>query len=211
MMKKLALTLVVALGTLAGCSGSSSNASGQPTTGDEEDLKQAECPAKVEVTIAAPSIPSDAKLLTTWEKDFPSDGVNDPAKEAQEQLPKLMTHLAKARSETAVTLRGTVGQRCFYATVDAKTGQPGDYNFWFAKTGGPHGELQLRISRNLDPKHDSLFFKQRLTALTPTSLTVDAAKDASIFAEVESFGFHGEPDGLTAWVGSAEITAKITP
>jgi hypothetical protein len=153
---------------------------------------------------------SDDKLLESWTKSFEDNGFESTAKaEAEKQLTTLASHLEAARSEEAVSLRGTVAQACFYKTVDATTGEPNGFTVWFAKNGGPHGELQLRISRDLgDP--DTLFFKAPVKTLSPTALELEPGKDATAFAQHNIPEFHGEPGGPNAFIGFAEVSAKLS-
>jgi hypothetical protein len=173
-----------------------------------EELRSADCPAKVEISLAKPKIMSDAKLLETWTKSFEDEGSEQTAKkDAEEQLTTLASHLEAARGQDAVTLQGTVAQACFYKTVDAKTGKPNGYTVWFAKTGGTQGQLQLRISRDLgDP--NTLFFKAPVKTLSPTALELEPGKDATAFAQHNIPEFHGEPGGPNAFIGFADVSAK---
>jgi hypothetical protein len=174
----------------------------------EEELKSADCPAKVSVTLGAPSVATDAKMKASWAADMASYE-DDPAKAAEAQLTELSSHVAKARAEKAVTLTGTLGRACFYTTVDAATGHPNGYSVWFAKTSGPRGGLQLRITRQLDNAADTLFFKAPVKTLTPSSVVMDTSKNATVYAQHLVPEYHGEPGGPNAWIGSANVSAKI--
>jgi hypothetical protein len=208
MTKVAALVLSVSVCALVGCTAPTSNDEDPTGAAAEEELKSADCPAKVEVTLAKPTVMSNDKLVAAWTKDF-DVGFGDPKKDAEEQLTTLTPHLSKARSETAVTLEGTLGKACSYATVNAKTGKANGYRLWFAKTGGPKGELQLRITRDLGGP-DTLFFNTPVKTLSPTALRLDTTKDARVFAQRNIPEFHGEPGGPNAFIGFADVTAKLT-
>jgi len=195
-----------------GCAAPTS--SDAPAPGDEavgeDELKAAECPPKVEVMLLKPTIASDAALKRSWSRDM-AEYENDPDAAAAQQLTDLSSHVSKARSQTAVKLIGTRGRACSYATVDAQTGQKNDYRFWLAKTGGRNGELQLRIERDLHTPDDVLFIKAKLSSLSPTSIEVDASKKATVYAQHHEEGYHGEPEGPNAWIGSAKVSAVLAP
>ena len=130
-------------------------------------------------------------------------------RDAVAQLTRLASHVDKARTQTAVKLRGTIGRACSYKTVDAETGAPNDYRVWFAKSGGRNGELQVRIERQLEDADDVLFFKAPLSSLSTTSVEVEAGKSASVYAQHHETGYHGEPEGPNAWLGSAKVTITL--
>ncbi len=207
-MKTTLLLAAASLASLVGCASPSTSAEPAEEPSVEEELKSSECPAKVEVSIAKPSIPTDATLTHAWESDFTTDYGGNPPQEARDQLGQLTTHLAKARAEDVVKLTGTLGQRCFYATVDAATGRASEYHIWFAKTSGPRGGLQLRISRDF-ARDESIFFNAPVKTLSATALAMDTAKDARVYAQHHETGYHGEPEGLNVWIGSAKVSAKI--
>jgi hypothetical protein len=194
----------------AGCAAPTSEAPGEgEETASEDELKASECPAKVEVLLLKPTIASDATMKRTWERDLWWE--SDPPATAAQQMIDLASHVTKARSQTAVKLVGTRGRACSYATVDAATGQKNGYRFWFAKSGGPNGQLQLRIERDLGTPNDVLFFKAKLSSLSPTSVEVDASKSGSVYAQHHEEGYHGEPEGPNAWIGSAKVSAVLAP
>src|SRR5438105_11806099 len=118
---KLCLLLLSVL-ALGGCAAEASNDAATLDDGDSE-LKASECPVAVDVLLTKPSIASDASLQKSWAKDMAAYE-NDPQAAATAQLTLLSSHVAKARSQTAVKLHGTRGAACFYKTVDAQSGQP---------------------------------------------------------------------------------------
>jgi hypothetical protein len=166
-----------ALSALVGC-GTSPD---EETPATEDELKSRDCPPSIEVLLRKPSIKSDAQLVSSWKRDMESYE-RDPQAAAEEQLTRLASHVAKARTQTAVKLRGTIGRACSYKTVDAETGEPNDYRIWFAKTGGRNGELQVRIERQLEEADDVLFFKAPLSSLSTTSVSVASGKSATAVA-----------------------------
>lgn len=208
MPKQLLALALLSFSTVAGCAASTESPADDGTPTGEDELKSAECPKSVEVMVQKPSIASDASLKSSWARDMAAYESN-PSAAAQEQLTLLSSHVAKARAEGAVKLRGTLGKACFYATVDAQSGQPNGYHLWFAKSGGRNGQLQLRITRDLGTPDDTLFFNAPLESLSPTSVEVDTAKDARVYAQHHETGYHGEPEGPNAWIGSAKITATL--
>lgn len=207
-MKLSMLLSVAALSFLSATAGCAADSSGDTPGSDEgvgeEELKASECPTKVEVLLQKPSILSDTVMKSAWQRDMSKS-------EADEQYTALKSHVAKARSQTAVKLVGTRNRGCFYATVDAQTGQKNGYSFWFAKSGGRNGELQIRIERDLGTPDDVLFFKSKLSSLSPTSVEVDTTKKGTVYAQHHEEGYHGEPDGPNAWIGSAVVSAVLAP
>ena len=190
-----------------GCAAPTSEVASEEEGSSEDELKASECPAKIEVLLQKPTVMSDASLKRAWERDL--DWETDPKAAAAQQLVDLASHVSKARSQTAVKLIGTRGRACSYATVDAQTGQKNDYRFWLAKTGGRNGELQLRIERDLKTPDDALFFKAKLKSLSPTAIEVDGAKPGSAYAQHHEEGYHGEPEGPNAYLGSVKVSAVL--
>src|SRR5262245_30410965 len=140
-MKLRIVTCVLAsMWALSGC-----GAPGAPeATSEPEELKSAECPANIEVTVSAPDIPSNESLAKVYEKEFREEGEPDPGKEAADQVAQIAPWLAKARGDKAVSLTGAIGKACAYATFDAKTHERSDRKIWLARSSGMNGTLSLR-------------------------------------------------------------------
>ena len=202
----LSLLSLSVLCAVTGCGAASAGA--EDGASSEEELRSRDCPPGIDVLLRKPSIKSDAQLVSAWARDMESYE-SHPREAAEEQLTRLASHIEEARTQKAVHLRGTVRRACAYETVDANTGEPNGYRVWFAKTAGRNGQLQLRIERQLDAADDALFFKAPLTSLSPTSVEVDPSKSAFVYAQHHETGYHGEPEGPNAWIGSAKVTVTL--
>ncbi len=56
---------------------------------------------------------------------------------------------------------------------------------------------------------DTLFLNAKVKTLSPTALTMDTSRDARVYAQHAEEGYHGEPAGMSAWIGSAKVTGKL--
>lgn len=186
-----------------GCSAPA--ASGEDVAGSEGELHSAtDCPKTIEVEVAKPTILSDAKLLSIYEKSWVEQGMADHAKEyAESDFDTAKKLIEQARGEKAVSLRGERQQACAYKTFDAKTGQQSDYSIWLSNDG-----KSLRVSQGSDTYYEQVFMQTDVKKVSLTELTL-GPKDATVYAESTDNGHDGS-DGWSYFAGYAKITAKVS-
>lgn len=193
------------VGSTVACTASTSGED-VSSEGTEEELKAAECPDNLKVTISTIETSSDAVL----EKKYDANA-RDEGKSGHEQLVEIAPLLAQARADEAGALKGTLGKACAYATVDAKTNKPGNRRFWLAKTQGSlkNQKLQFRMYETVSEGR-ALFFNAPLKAVSKTAIGQDTSQKANVYAQdTESTEFHGQPDGFSRWIGTASIVVTV--
>jgi hypothetical protein len=210
--KLLPLLALSLLSTLVGCAATTPTEDADGTANDAaEELKSSECPPNIEVSVGAPEIPSNDALERVYVKDFPKDGDPSPEKSAKDQLDTVTPFLATARADDAVSVTGKVMQACAYKTVDANTGKPSEHRVWLARSGGPNGDLSLRMEQSIGGHLGTyvLFFSVPLKSVPPTSLVVDSSRNGTVYAEDTSNGHDGS-DGFSIWIGKVNVTAHVS-
>jgi hypothetical protein len=201
MMKAGIFGAFVAVGMVAvGCSAPNA----EEVAGSEGALHSAtDCPAVIEVIIEKPTIMSNAKLLSSWERDFERDGESNPKQSAKDRLEETKNILATARSNDKVVLKGLVGDGCAYKTFDKATGQKSDWHIWLTYTGH-----ELRLTQDVEQYH-AVYTSVPITELTQTDLEVDSSRDSYVYAEDTRDGYYtDDPGGWRSWIGYAKVSAR---
>lgn len=200
------LSLLGALSVVSATACTASTSGEDVSEGAEEELKAAECPDKLLVTVSTIATASDAVLESKYEERASQEGMS-----GHEQLVEIAPLLKQARGDKAGALEGTLGRACAYATVDATTHKANNRRFWLSKSPGAGGtqNLQIRMYETVS-KGRALFLNAPLESVSKTAIGQDTSKKANVYAQdTESTAYHGEPDGFSRWIGTASIVVTV--